>query len=151
MTSRRIHALLGAIAAIALAGSMTARSAGQHFITHTVATGLSQGYQVVVSDLNRDGKPDVIALESGSSQLRWYENPSWTPHVLTAGIAAAINAAVYDVDEDGIPEVALAHGFANVYASSPGVVSILTHGDDPTKPWAVREIDRLPTSHRLRF
>ncbi|WP_234800703.1 FG-GAP repeat domain-containing protein [Luteitalea pratensis] len=151
MTSHRIHALLAATMAVGLCGSTTARSAVPSFIAHTIATGLSRGYQVVVSDLNRDGKPDVIALESGSSQLQWYENPGWTPHVLVAGIRAAINASAYDVDSDGIPEIALAHEFANDYASSRGIVSILTHGADPTAPWTAREIDRLPTSHRLRF
>ena len=151
MTSHRIGALLAAIAGAAVAGSTTARSAAPEFVAHTIATGLSRGYQAVVSDLNRDGKPDVIALESGSSELRWYENPGWTPHVLVAGIRAAINTSAYDVDGDGIPEIALAHDFANDYASSRGIVSILTHGDDPTAPWTAREIDRLPTSHRLRF
>ena len=29
-----------------------------HFIAHTVATELTGGYQVVVVDLNHDGKPD---------------------------------------------------------------------------------------------
>ena len=42
-------------------------------------------------------------------------------------------------------------GSRTYYASSPGIVSILTHGGDPTAPWTAREIDRLPTSHRLRF
>ena len=30
------------------------------------------------------------------------------------------------------------------------VVSVLRPGDDPREPWTVTEIDRLPTSHRLR-
>ena len=33
-----------------------------HFREHTIATGLRGGYQVVVADLNHDGKPDLIAL-----------------------------------------------------------------------------------------
>jgi hypothetical protein len=134
-----------------LLGSTGARLAPPRFTAHTIATGLSKGYQIVVADLNRDRKPDVIALDSGSDRLEWYENPRWTRHVLTNGIASAINAAAHDVDRDGIPEIALAHGFDMVYANSAGIVSILTHGPDPTAPWSVREIDRLATSHRLRF
>jgi hypothetical protein len=38
-----------------------------------------------------------------------------------------------------------------VYARSLGIVSILTHQADPTQPWSIKEIDRVPTSHRLRF
>ena len=90
-------------------------------------------------------------LESGPVSCGGTRTRRWTPHVLIAGIRAPINASAYDVDGDGIPEIALAHGFANDYASSPGIVSILTHGGDPTAPWTAREIDRLPTSHRLRF
>src|SRR4051812_42577643 len=121
------------------------------FRSHTIATGLEGGYQVVIADLNRDGRPDVIALASDLSELRWYQNPGWEPHVLVAGIHDPINTAAFDTDGDGVPEVALAHGFSNVYAESPGLVSILTHDGDPARPWSMKEIDRLPTSHRLRF
>lgn len=121
------------------------------FVAHTIDTGLSGGYQVVVADLNRDGRPDVLALASGLRQLRWYENPGWTRHVMVDGINVPINAAADDTNGDGIPEVALAHEFSNVFARSLGVVSILTHKGDPTRPWSIKEIDRVPTSHRLRF
>ena len=118
---------------------------------HLIDSGLAGGYQVVVADMNRDGKPDVIALASGLHELRWYENPGWQRHVIISGIANPINAAVYDVDGDGIPEIALVHEFDNVYARSRGIVSILTHNGDPTFPWSSRAIDSLPTSHRVRF
>jgi hypothetical protein len=126
-----------------------ASSAG--FTAHTIATGLTGGYQVVVADLNRDGRPDIIAVASDLTELRWYENPHWAPHVLVTGIKWPINAAAHDLDGDGIPEIALAHEFDNVYATSLGVVSVLTHQGDPTRPWSIREIDRVPTAHRLRF
>jgi hypothetical protein len=45
------------------------------FQAHTIATGLSGGYHVVVADMNHDGKPDIIALAAGLSELVWYENP----------------------------------------------------------------------------
>jgi len=53
--------------------------AGQqpHFVQHTIATHLAGGYQVVVSDLNQDGKPDLIAVASGMPELVWFENPGW--------------------------------------------------------------------------
>ena len=46
------------------------------FAEHTIATDLRGGYQVVVADMNHDGKPDLIALASGMKELVWYENPS---------------------------------------------------------------------------
>ncbi len=129
----------------------SAAQAELHFVEHTIATGLKGGYQVVVADLNHDGKPDVLALASGMDELVWFRNPGWERHVMARGFHGMINAAVYDLDGDGIPEVALAHEFAMQADKSAGVVSILTHVGDPTGLWQVREIDRLTTSHRLRW
>jgi hypothetical protein len=149
--------LVASIAAAVLTGQTTALppppgdSFAARFTAHTIDTGLLGGYQVVVADLNRDGRPDIIALASGLNELRWYENPGWEKHVLVTGIKQPINAAASDIDGDGIPEIALAHGFSNVYARSLGIVSILTHQGDPAGPWSIKEIDRAPTSHRLRF
>lgn len=121
------------------------------FREHTVAEGLKGGYQVVAADLNRDGKPDLIALAGGMNELLWFENPTWQRRVLAVNVPRAINLAAWDTDGDGIPEIVLAHEFANDPAKSLGIVSLLEHQGDPTRPWKVTEIDRLPTSHRLRW
>jgi hypothetical protein len=122
------------------------------FVEHTiVAAGLRSGYQVVVTDLNKDGRPDIIALATGVPELAWFENPGWERHVLAGGFTGLINAAVADIDKDGIPEIAVASGFTTSAQTSAGIVSILTHGEAPAGPWALREIDRVPTAHRLRW
>jgi hypothetical protein len=121
------------------------------FTVHEIGTGLRGGYQVVIADLNKDGKPDVIALASGLPELLWYENPGWQKHVLASGVSQLINAAAYDVDGDGIPEVAVAQGFTTSPKTSTGKVGILTHGADVTTPWTYKEIDAVPTAHRLRW
>lgn len=120
------------------------------FTEHTIATGLRSGYQVVVADLNKDGKPDLIALASGMPELVWFENPSWERHVIVAGQNRMINCAPIDSDGDGIPEIVLASEFSNQAKDSAGVVSLLRHNGDPRQPWTITEIDRLTTSHRLR-
>lgn len=151
-------ALVGALLVVATTAvsvpSTPAPSIGPaavQFTEHVIDVGLTGGYQVIVADMNHDGKPDVIALAGDLHELRWYENPGWQRHVIVSGIDAPINAAVYDVDGDGIPEIALAYGFDTRFATSPGIVSILTHQGDPTTPWSGKVIDHLPTSHRLRF
>lgn len=151
MKSQRVRAFLTSVAATILAGTSTTLPSAEGFTAHTIDTGLSGGYQVVVADLNRDGKPDIIALAGGLNEVRWYENPGWKKHILVTGLNQPINAAAHDLDGDGIPEIALAHEFSNVYARSLGIVSILAHQGDPTAPWSAREIDRVPTSHRLLF
>jgi len=122
-----------------------------HFVAHDVAAGLRGGYQVVVADLNHDGKLDLLAVASQLPDLIWFENPAWTRHVIAGAFTQMINTAVYDTDGDGIPEIALAHGFSMNPATSTGVITILTHLGDPRNPWIAREIDRLPTSHRIRW
>lgn len=138
-------------------GTQPARSTSPlPFTAHAIDTGLRGGYQAVVADLNKDGRPDVIAVATGLEELPWYENPgaadaAWTRHVMVSGINAPINAAAHDTDGDGIPEVALAAGFATAYARSAGTLSILRHDGDPAGPWASKEIDRTPTAHRVRW
>ena len=122
-----------------------------HFAAHTVAMDLRGGYQVIVADVNHDGKQDLVAVASQLRDLIWFENPTWTRHVIASGFTQMINVAANDVDGDGIPELALAHGFSMNPANSAGVVTILTHLGDPTNPWIAKEIDRLPTAHRVRW
>jgi len=121
------------------------------FVEHTIATGLKGGYQVVIADLNHDGKPDIIALASGMPDLVWYENPTWERHVIASGFSRMINCAAWDADGDGIPEIVLASGFENQAKNSAGIVTLLRHEGDPRGPWKTTEIDRLTTSHRLRW
>jgi hypothetical protein len=142
------------IAALAVAAIAIARPAGQAavaFTAHEIGTGLRGGYQVVIADLNKDGKPDIIALASGMPELVWYQNPGWERHVIVGGATGLINVAATDLDGDGIPELALAQGFTTNAKTSTGIVSILTHGADVTAPWTAKEIDRMPTAHRLRW
>jgi hypothetical protein len=121
------------------------------FVAHEIATGLRGGYQVVAADVNGDGKPDLIALASNLPELVWFENPSWTRHVLAGGFTGLINVAAADLDGDGIPEIAVASGFSTRPDQSAGIIAILTHGADVTQPWRAREIDRVPSAHRLRW
>jgi len=124
---------------------------GAEFVLHEVATGLKGGYQVVAADLNHDDKPDLIALAPGTNELVWFENPGWQRHVIVANVPRMINCAAFDIDGDGIPEIALAYEFSNDASKSLGIVAILHHLGDPAQPWRATEIDRLPTSHRLRW
>jgi hypothetical protein len=117
---------------------------------HTIATGLTGGYHVVVADLNHDGKPDIIAVADGLPELVWYENPNWQRHVIVSGRSHMINLAAADVGGDGIPELLLADGFDLNPLASVGNVWLLHHKGDPREPWEMRLIDRLPTAHRLR-
>ncbi len=157
---RRLAAPLAVVAlawlAPAAVSTQTASPKPLVFAAHVIDTGLKGGYQSIVADMNRDGRPDVIGLASGLQELAWYENPgtvdgTWARHVMVTGIRASINAAAHDGDGDGIPEVALAADFSSVYGKSIGTVFLLTHKGDPAGLWDMKEIDRIPTAHRLRW
>ena len=117
----------------------------------TVTDSLKMGYQLVAADLNRDGRPDLIVVDERGTELAWYENPTWERHVIIKDVPRTINLDVYDYDGDGIPEIAMGHNFETVPEKSIGNVLILKSGPDPRQPWTAREIDRIPTVHRLRW
>jgi len=139
------------VCCILLCCTVSAAAGPARFVEHTVATGLKGGYQVVAVDVNHDGKPDLIALASGMTELVWFENPGWERHVIAGNLSGMINLAAWDFDGDGIPEIVLASGFSMEAKKSAGTVSVLRHNGDPRQPWSIQEIDRLPTSHRLRW
>ena len=146
-----LTALAGQAPAPAGGAPVTLAGPPAPFAPHDVATGLRGGYQVVAADVNGDGRVDLIGLGSQMDELLWYENPGWTPHVITRGAPVMINLAAADTDGDGIPELGLAYGFGINPAQSAGNLALLRANGDPREPWTRTEIDAIPTSHRVRF
>lgn len=52
-------------------------------------------------DINGDNRLDLISGGNNSGGLVWYENPSWTKHMIDAGGGFSTDAEVVDVDNDG--------------------------------------------------
>jgi hypothetical protein len=132
-------------------GVALAAASAPQFREHVIAEDLKGGYQVVVADLNRDGRSDLIALASNIGELVWFENPGWQRHVIAKGLSAWINLDLYDAGAGAAPVMVLATAFSMEPAKSIGIVHILQPGKDPRELWDIKEIDRLPTSHRIRF
>lgn len=143
--------MLAGFVSAALCSFANAGDQMPRFSQQIVANDLAGGYQVVACDLNGDGKLDLIALASNMTELVWFENPTWQRHVIARNLRHMINAAAWDIDGDGVPEIAVAYGFSMNPAESIGNVAILHHNGDPRQPWMLHEIDRFPTSHRLRW
>ncbi|OGD17800.1 MAG: hypothetical protein A2W03_14800 [Candidatus Aminicenantes bacterium RBG_16_63_16] len=64
----------------------------------TIDPGAKFGTDIEVSDINGDGKKDVVTIKDQS--LIWYENPNWTPHVISSGTKLH-DVEVADLDGDG--------------------------------------------------
>jgi hypothetical protein len=137
--------LLGLFAIVVLAAPPP------QFEEHTIATDLTGGYQVVPFDVNGDGKTDLIALASGMNDLVWFQNPDWQRHVLAVNLPHMINLAAWRPTARAIPDIVVAYEFSMTAARSIGIVSLLRPAGNLFKPWTVTEIDRLPSSHRLRW
>ncbi len=57
----------------------------------------------------RTRETDLLAVATGAKvDLVWFENPTWTRHVMASGFPGMINADAFDIDKDGYPEVVAA-------------------------------------------
>ncbi len=121
------------------------------FREHLVTDSIQFGYQLVAADLTGDGKKDLIAIDERASEVAWFENPAWTRHVLIADVPRPLNIACCDIDHDGAVEAVLAYRFESSPEKSQGNIALLKSGPDVRQPWTAREIDRVPTAHRVRW
>jgi hypothetical protein len=147
------HLAGGAAAALVLAVSVSgAPAAGPvRFAPHDIDASFRGGYAVDVADFNKDGKPDVIANSLSVNEVAWYENPTWTRHVIVSEARQIVNQAMQDIDGDGIPEIAFQSGFAMVPGKSEGLNWVARHQGDPRQPWKVERVDAFPTSHHVAW
>ena len=132
---RRTLLLLLSVAGLAAAQQIV------QFKDHTIEANEKGGYAVLVIDVNKDGKPDVIPISQQIPDFSWYENPGWEKHVMVPDMPGQVNLAAYDIDGDGIPEFAVESGFAMQQAKSPGLVWLVAHQGDPREPWKSSKVD----------
>ena len=83
-------------------------------------------YAVSTADMNKDGKLDVVAINP--TQVVWYENPTWTRHVLLDGVSKKDNVCfgTNDIDGDGVPEIALGADWQPANTQSAGTLQWIT-------------------------
>lgn len=118
--------------------------------THEVAK-IPSGYQVAVADVNRDGRPDILALSSAQNIVEWYENPAWKPHPVTTATQGNISLA--PLFRPGFPArgLALASDFSLDDSTHGGNLWWAEWPGRSDAEWRLRPIGKIPTSHRLRW
>ncbi|MDO8545084.1 MAG: VCBS repeat-containing protein [Opitutaceae bacterium] len=68
------------------------------WIKHVIDFAGKFGTDLEVVDLNRDGKPDIIAIAGDG--IAWYEAPDWKPHHVAKDAVHDIEVADFDRDGD---------------------------------------------------
>src|SRR5260370_40303134 len=91
------------------------------FREHVIEANIPGGYSLLVTDINKDGNPEVIGLTQRSTVLSRNENPTWERHVVVKDMNGLVNMAASDNDGHGRPEIALGSALSMVAAKREGV------------------------------
>ncbi|CAN5377088.1 VCBS repeat-containing protein [soil metagenome] len=151
-TTTTTAAAFAALAAFVLA---TAGAADLPFQPETIDDSVEIGYGLALADVDGDGKTDIILADK--REIRWYENPTWKPHVLARNLTLLDNVCVAarDVDGDGKAEIAVGAGWNPGETTDPeksGAVFYLQRPEgDPRARWEPIPLPHDPTVHRMRW
>src|SRR5205807_7583420 len=80
------------------------------FRMQEIDTSLKVGYAVLVTDVNGDGKPDLVVVDT--QRVVWYENPTWKRRTIIQGQTRPDNVCIAAADIDGDSKVDFALGAA---------------------------------------
>jgi hypothetical protein len=72
---------------------------------HLIAENQFGATNILIADLNGDGKPDFVASRGHGSGITWYEAPTWAPHDISTSIKGPHSLAVGDINGDGKPDI----------------------------------------------
>ena len=121
------------------------------FKTVEIDSHIEIGYGVNVADVDGDGKPDILLADK--KQFVWYQNPTWTRHVLAENLTPLddVCIAAADVDDSGKASIAVGAQWDPSDTVNSGAVFYLIPPADRTQKWEPRELPHEPTTHRMRW
>ena len=105
----------------------------------TLGNGASGPADLVTGDVNKDGKPDIVVVNSGASNISVFLNMGasiFAPAsvIATPGITAANSIAIGDITGDGNLDLVIAS------SSSASVLPLIGNGSGGFTPAAIRSV-----------
>src|SRR5262245_1190144 len=147
------------VLALALAASCLAGGEGPAgpkvsfpaFEAREIEKGLKVGYAVLLTDLDGDGKKDIVVVDT--HRVLWYENPTWKRRTILDGQTMPDNVCIdaADIDGDGKLDLALGAGWRPPDTKGGGTLQWLARGKTLDEPWKMYPIGAEPSMHRIRF
>ncbi len=146
--------LLLSLNALLVAQPLLAAPKEPVFKIQDIDTSIQIGYGIAIADVNGDGKPDILLADQHT--IQWYENPTWTKHVLVENVTERDNVciAAQDIDGDGKAEVAIGAQWNPGETTDPeksGGVFYLIPPADRTQRWEPVKLHHEPTVHRMHW
>ena len=109
------------------------------------------GYGLQMADVNGDGKTDIVLADKNT--IQWYENPTWTKHVIAKDLTKRDNVCITarDIDGDGKCEIAVGGQWNFRESIKDGAVFYLIPPQDRRQPWTPVELHHEPSVHRMHW
>jgi hypothetical protein len=135
-----------------LAGFAVCAEAAPRFRPQEIQNNFGVVYAVLTADVNHDRKPDIVAINP--KQVVWFENPSWTKHVVLDGTTKNDNVCISpgDADGDGKLDFAIGADWQPTNTQSGGSLQWIRQPASPTAAaWPLYPLLEEPTLHRIRW